>query len=207
MLFLQGCCLDILPLFSRGCVDFVLTDPPYITSYQDRSGRSLKNDDNDAWLKPAFSEIYRVLAKDSYAVSFYGWHQADKFVDAWKSAGFRIAGHLVFPKGYASSEGHIGYWHESAYLLAKGSPKPQHLIPDVLPWKYTGNKLHPTQKPVEALKPLITAFSKPGAWVLDPFAGSGSTLAAAKETGRDYFGIELDPGYYAKACKRLGYGP
>jgi site-specific DNA-methyltransferase (adenine-specific) len=203
-LFLQGDCLDILPTFSRECVNFVLTDPPYLARYTDRSGRSLCNDDNDAWLKPAFREIYRVLARDSYAVSFYGWPNADRFIWAWREAGFRIAGHLVFPKTYASNDGHVGYRHECAYLLAKGSPRPQHLIPDVLPWQYTGNKLHPTEKPLCALKPLIEAFSAPGDWVLDPFAGSGSSLLAARQAGRDYLGIELDAGYYAKASERLG---
>ena len=43
-------------------------------------------------------------------------------------------------------------------------------LPDVLPFPYTGNTLHPTQKPVEALQPLIESFSAPGAIVLDPFA-------------------------------------
>ena len=55
---------------------------------------------------------------------------------------------------------------------------------------YTGNELHPPQPSIHVLKPLIEAFSAPGQLVLDPFAGSGSTCAAAKRTGRDYIGIE-----------------
>lgn len=204
MHFYHGDCLAILPTLNPECVNFVLTDPPYLARDVDRSGRSLHNDGNDAWLTPAFAEIYRVLARDSYCVSFYGWPQADRFIDAWRAAGFRIRGHLVFPKSYASNRsGHVGYRHECAYLLAKGKPCAQRLIPNVLPWAYSGNKLHPTEKPLQALLPLIEAFSAPGDWVLDPFAGSGSTLVAARQSGRNYLGIEIDAGYYAKASGRL----
>ena len=89
-------------------------------------------------------------------------------------------------------------------MLAKGNPTlPAQPIPDVLDFPYTGNRLHPTQKPVEALTPLVEAFTKPGDLVLDPFSGSGSTLAAAQQTGRDWTGIELDNGHYHTASKRL----
>ena len=58
-------------------------------------------------------------------------------------------------------------------------------------------------QPVEALRPLIEAFTKPGDLVLDPFSGSGSTLAAARQLGRDWTGIELDNDHYHTASKRL----
>lgn len=94
--------------------------------------------------------------------------------------------------------------HEQAYLLAKGNPPlPASPPSDVLPWKYTGNCLHPTQKPVESLTPLIQAYSKPQEMVLDPFAGSGSTGIAAWQSGRRFMLIEKDLGYYQAACERL----
>jgi site-specific DNA-methyltransferase (adenine-specific) len=68
---------------------------------------------------------------------------------------------------------------------------------------YSGNKLHPTQKPIAALVPLIRSFSLPGESVLDPFAGSGSSCAAALLTGRKYIGIELDSEYFHQASARL----
>ncbi len=116
-------------------------------------------------------------------VSFYGWNRVDRFMAAWKAAGFYAVGQLVFTKNYASNRrnararrGFVDYCHEGAYVLAKGRPVPPlKPLPDVLPFPYTGNTLHPTQKPVEALQPLIESFSAPGAIVLDPFAGSGST--------------------------------
>ena len=69
--------------------------------------------------------------------------------------------------------------------------------------KFLGNKLHPTQKPICVLLPLINTFSVPDGLVLDPFSGSGSTLLAANMLGRDYLGIELDAKYHAIASRRL----
>ena len=201
---LQGDCIEVMRQLRSCCVNFVLTDPPYLAHYCSRDGRKVTNDGDDAWLKPAFAEIFRVLRRDSFCVSFYGWHQADKFITAWREAGFRLAGHLTFTKRYPSTERFLRYHHENAYLLAKGNPaQPAQRIPDVLEWKYSGNRLHPTQKPLCVLTPLIQSFSRPGDVVLDPFCGSGSTLLAAKLQRRRFIGIELDRSYYDVARERL----
>ena len=130
-----GDCIGLMNRLDAASIDFVLTDPPYITNYRDRSGRTVANDDNDRWLDPAFAEIYRLLKDDSYCVSFYGWNQADRFIAAWRRAGFQMAGHIVFNKSYASSVRFMRYHHEQAYLLVKGDPgRPAEPIPDVLPF-------------------------------------------------------------------------
>ena len=63
---------------------------------------------------------------------------------------------------------------------------------------------HPCEKPSELLEHIIKASSRPGAVVLDSFAGSGSTLLAAKKLGRDYIGIEIDRHWVDQANQRLG---
>ena len=63
--------------------------------------------------------------------------------------------------------------------------------------------VHPTEKPVGLLANLITSVTKPGDLILDPFAGSGSTLVAAKKTGRRFIGVELDDDYYQIAQRRV----
>jgi adenine-specific DNA-methyltransferase len=70
----------------------------------------------------------------------------------------------VWPERYPSKHGFIvEYMHEQAFVLAKGSPPyPTYRLPDILPWEFSGNALHPTQKAVSVMKPLILAFSKPG---------------------------------------------
>ena len=197
-------CVTALPKFASASIDFVLTDPPYLVNYSDRGGRTVANDDNASWLEPAFAQIYRVLKNDRFCVSFYGWPKVDRFFAAWRHAGFHPVAHLIWTKEYASRQRFVGYHHEQAYLLAKGSPAlPAVTIRDVLRWEYTENRLHPTQKPVSGLAPLVRAFSREGDIVLDPFCGSGSTLVAAHHLGRRYIGIELDAEHYATAQQRL----
>lgn len=199
-----GNCVSVLREFPSECVDFVLTDPPYLASYRPRDGRIIANDRNDAWLRPAFAEIFRVLRPDTFCVTFYGWPAADLFLSAFREAGFRPVSHLSFVKSYPSFTGYTRARHEVAYVLAKGKPpKPVEPISDVLKWRYTGNKHHPTEKPLAVLAPLVAAFSTFGSLVLDPFCGSGSSLIAARALGRHSVGIEIDPAYAEVARTRI----
>jgi hypothetical protein len=114
------------------------------------------------------------------------------------------AGHIVFSKTYASPQRFLRYSHESAYVLAKGRPAlPANPLTDVLPWHYSGNHNHPTEKSVDTIKPIIEAFTKSGDVVLDPFAGSGSSLVAAALLRRQYIGIELEQNYCDNARRRI----
>lgn len=74
-------------------------------------------------------------------------------------------------------------------------------------WKYSqrdgDSGLHPTQKPLALMERLVLTYSRPFDLVFDPFAGSGSTLVAARNTGRLFLGVELDPQYVAAAQTRL----
>jgi len=189
--FILGDCVQVMSRFPSRAVDFILTDPPYLVGYKDRTDRTLAGDNTPEWLQPACHEMYRVLKNDSLMVSFYAWNRADLFLNAWKTAGFRIVGHIVFAKSYTSKSTFVGYAHESAHL------------PDVLGWQYSGNRHHPTEKPVSSLQPLIESFTTRGAIVLDPFAGSGSTCVAAAEASRRYIGIEMLEQYHAAGVRRL----
>jgi site-specific DNA-methyltransferase (adenine-specific) len=59
-------------------------------------------------------------------------------------------------------------------------------------------KIHPTQKPVELLKNIISIFTDPGDVVIDPVAGSASTLIAAQDLGRPSYGFEIKKEFYTK---------
>lgn len=67
----------------------------------------------------------------------------------------------------------------------------------------TGRKLHPAQKPEELVRRAILATSNPGDTILDPFMGTGTTIAVAKYLLRHSIGIESDPAYFKAAEKRI----
>jgi len=199
-----GDCNEILRNLPDESIDLVLTDPPYGVHYRDRMGRTIANDNDLTKVLGAFTDLYRVLRPDSFCISFYGWTAVDHFFAAWKGAGFRPVGHIVFAKRYASSQRILRACHEQAFLLAKGRPaRPADPISDVQPWSYSGNRAHPTEKSIDTLMPLIKSFSLSGAVVLDPFCGSGSSLVAAAFAGRQYLGIELETRYCELARRRL----
>lgn len=69
-------------------------------------------------------------------------------------------------------------------------------LPAIAPWEKTCTK-HPTQKPLGLLSRIILASTEPGAWILDPFAGSSTTGIAANLLGRRFLGIEKEEEYVA----------
>lgn len=201
---ITGDAAQVLKNVSEGMIDLVVTDPPYLVNYKDRSGRSLQNDNNPDGVLPVFDPMTRAMKANSYAVCFAGWSALPQFSAAWDAAGLRIVSQIVWEKQYASRQGYTQYRHESAYVLAKGNPaRPTNPLPSVMDWVYSGNRLHPTEKAVEIIAPLIRCFSKPGDLVCDPFSGSGSTSVAAALNGRDYLGIDIDDQHCITARARL----
>lgn len=81
-----------------------------------------------------------------------------------------------------------------------------HMVFNWFSWEKDGReipKIHPAQKPVAVLKKLIEIFTDPGDVVIDPCAGSGSTLRAAVELGRSAFGFEIDRTFYTRAKNEM----
>ena len=88
-------------------------------------------------------------------------------------------------------------YHDNFQNFKKyGIPKAQLVIAGI-------PKIHPTQKPVNVLKRLIEVFTDPGDVVIDPCAGSGSTLRAAYELGRNAYGFEIDRNFYKAAQEEM----
>ena len=56
---LHGDCIQVMRELTPNSVDFILTDPPYLVNFRDRQGRTLQNDTNANWLKPAMAEAYQ----------------------------------------------------------------------------------------------------------------------------------------------------
>jgi len=200
----HGDCLAVMPGLPSASFDFVLTDPPYLVGYQGRwdgEKKTIAGDGDPSWVRPAFAELFRLLKDDTFAVTFYGWPHADVFVGAFREAGFRLVSHLAFIKNVWGLGRFTRGQHEVAYLLAKGKPSvPERNISDVIEWTRDVDAVHPNQKPLHALYPLLCSYAPEGGIVLDPFCGSGSTLLAARDLGLRAVGIEVEEQWcgYAK---------
>lgn len=99
---------------------------------------------------------------------------------------------------------HMGEIADSTYTSQDGGPRLQRSVLKVR--SEHGRAVHPTQKPLGILEPLVRHSCPPGGRVLDPFAGSGSTLLAAKLNGRTAVGYEISEAYCEAAAKRLAQG-
>jgi site-specific DNA-methyltransferase (adenine-specific) len=96
---------------------------------------------------------------------------------------------------------HTGHIDKTPYVSEDGGPR---LMTSVLEVRNEhGRAIHPTQKPVDLLRPLIRYSVPPGGVVLDPFGGSGSTAVAALAEGRRSIYIEADPGVFAAGSARI----
>lgn len=192
----HGDCREVLP--QLGTADVILTDPPYGISYQSarridwqRKEKIVGDDNFPMWifdeLKPSVALLVwcrwdqmRLFPKPR---SFIAWDKGNHSMgDLEHEFGRRWEGCAFYP----------GPKHQfrkrPADLIIANRVNPSVLI-------------HPNEKPVEALTPLIDCHV--AEVILDPFMGSGTTLRAAKDLGRKAIGIEIEEKYCEIAAKRL----
>lgn len=203
-------CLNAMKFIPDGSISMILTDPPYGMDFQSNyridKYSKIRNDKDLSWLNDWTDEMFRVAKDDTAHYVFCSFHNVDKFKQALEVK-FKVKNMLVWEKNNTSMgdlKADFAPKYEMIIFLQKG----RRFIngrrdPNILKFNRTGNKLHPTQKPVDLLEYLITKFSDKGAIVLDPFMGSGSTGVAAKNLNRDFIGIELDENYFNIAKERI----
>lgn len=190
-------------------VDLVLTDPPYGVSYVSNSGvgqgtRPITNDGARLALRLQRSLLPKLEA--THVLWFTRW---DAWPDVWVDLGqwFRMRGLLVWDKGNPGM-GDLKHWGPSYELIASAGEGKTIGGRDqsVLRFKTvpSANRHHPTEKPIDLLTYLISKMAP--TTVLDPFAGSGATLLAARSLGVRATGVELDERYCEIAAKRLAQG-
>lgn len=141
---------------------------------------------------------------------FIDWRNLPAATDALQAAGWVWRGVVVWNKG--GSRPVAGRYRNDCEYLPWGTNGPREVIMrqgcTILPGCYNvpgvpaDKKHHQTEKPVQLLERLIE-LCPPGGAVLDPFMGSGSTGVACAKTGRNFVGVELDPGYYNTARLRI----
>lgn len=227
---LHGKAEELVHTLEDGSVNCVIADPPYginFKSYMATAGRR-KNPHADRWahhiendhdLDAALAlcdEVVRTLVTekmvehgDLYIFTAWNvlpaWHE---LANSWADIGVKYQMLLVWEKGYVGLGDIDGSWgcgHELILYCKKGRRE----VPfrrsgvihvDRLP---PGKNIHPTEKPVALIERLLEMSTDPGDLVVDPFAGSGSTLVACQRTGRRAIGFEKKARYYKDASERL----
>lgn len=180
--------------------DVMLTDPPYGIAYESNRprvdlARSIEGDEDTA----ARDEALEVWG-DKPAIVFGSWKAprpaATRALLVWDTKGANGMGAMDLPWKPA---------HQEMYVLGTGFTGHRgsdvYTVAPVQSLGYNGRE-HPNQKPLPLLAQLIDKC--PPGTIVDPFAGSGSTLVAAKAAGRKAIGVEIDRAYCDIAIRRLG---
>lgn len=203
----EGDATKILPGWPSRLAHALITDPPYGNDAVYSSKRiRIAGDENPLVGLAGLAASYRLLKPDAIAFVFCGaQHLAltEHFISRYTR--FSIKEVLCWNKGSAGFGYTFRRSFENILVLTKGNPTFKIKgMPTVLNYGRTLKREHPHAKPLPLLQHLIEAATEPGDTVLDPFAGSGSTLVAAKSLGRRFVGVEIDPHYADVAKRRVG---
>ena len=142
-------------------------------------------------------------------IVFCAFEQMHMLIEEGEKYGFKHAYPLVFIKNYSSqvlkaNMKIVGATEYAVVLYRDKLPKFNNngrMVFNWFPWDRDTEtpKIHPTQKPIEVLRRLIEIFTDPYDVVIDPVAGSGSTLRAAASMNRSAYGFEIKKDFYKKA--------
>lgn len=198
-------------------VDLVLTDPPYDVGYEGKGffGKNRKRHfDRLATVSSkvrtdVLDECLRVLKNPN----MYIWCNKDQiydYLDYFESRDVSmdlLTWHKTNPtplvsNHYLTDTEYCLFFKKNAKLYGDYHTLRKYWVTAVN--SATTNKaLHPTIKPLDIFKTLVTNSTEGGGTVLDPYMGSGTTAVACKLTGRHYIGFEIDPEYYKVAIDRI----
>ena len=190
----------LLPGLPGSCVDAVVTDPPWnLGRDYGRHDDRMPEEEYERWLAGVFAQCARISRGPVAAC--IGTHNADRVPGLLADTGLRIAAWLSWqrepgageavvvaaPAGWPMSRRRL----DTARRVLAGTPELR---------RRCG---HPVPKPVPVMAALVRLCCPPGGLVLDPFAGVGSTLVAARRAGRRSIGVELEERFCRTAARRL----
>lgn len=216
--------VNLLQMLPDESADLIVADPPYgigyKTSWKTSNGGRGRNtsasfgDDEIqlSWLPDA----YRVLKPDSALYLFTRWDVLHIWHEALEAAGFKVVQRILWDKLHwgAGDLSYYGSQTEDILFAVKGEHKLRWSKREGNVWRLTkldtinfeGNFDNPTQKPQRLIERAIYRSSDPGALVIDPFVGSGTTAAAALASGRRFIACDRDEHQYQTATRRIDCG-
>jgi ParB/RepB/Spo0J family partition protein len=215
---LLGDSVELIKMVPDEFIDAVITDPPFGIKFDKRQAGTdalHSYEDSDESYERLLSmapDLYRVIKPNGWLIWFLGisWYERAKL--AFRDAGFTVD---EIPVIWDRSDGlcytirpdrYFARGYDIALHCVKGDPQMiQRNKPNIIRVKPLGKteKDLLVERPIELYAELIKRLTVQGERVADFFTGSGSCLAAAASTGRDFFGCELDPERRAVALKKI----
>ena len=207
-------CMDAMRSMPDSCVKATITDPPYGMAFvsarrtPDERFRPIANDDRLFldWIP----EAYRVTSDGGTMLCFCPWMTAEAFRSAIEEAGFTVRSQVIWDRGVhglGDLKAQFAPRHDIVWFATKGDgfefkngrPSSVLKVQRVAPESLT----HPSEKPLGLMQSLIASVTATGDTVFDPFAGSGTTMLAAEQIGRNSIGCELDTEYCDLIKRRM----
>ena len=209
---LQGDCIELLPKIPDSSIDAIITDPPYFLGMTHNGQKGCFNDLAicKPFYKKLFTEYKRVVKPDGCVYFFCDWRSYAFYYPIFDSV-LGAKNMLVWDK-QAGAGNFYTYQHELIIFTTKRNAfnvkRAYSIISGIRSFstgakKTNGEKVHPTQKPIELIEKFIRDSTDAGDTVLDSFAGSGTTGVACINTGRKFIGMELDDQYFNIAKQRI----
>ena len=226
----HGDCLDVLDQLEPSSIDHLITDPPYgLEEFSVARGHGLHrmnraNHVNAGWdkahgwealMRQTFHTAAPLIAPRGNVLSFSSTSKIGQMIDLMpKEFYYKTTGawHKTNPMPRNMNLHFINsieawiHWVAGAKTGTfnnHGQPIHDFIESSVTPGGEKKHGKHPTQKPLRIMRHFIELLTSPGDTVLDPFAGSGSTLLAAATLGRRAIGVELDESYCEIIANRL----
>ena len=182
------------------------------------AGKEFFDTDKDFRIPEFFQFCSKLLVKEPKEsgkapcmVVFCEFEQQFELINEGKKHGFNNYINLVFRKNFSAqvlkaNMRIVGNCEYALVMYRDKLPKFNNhnkMVFNCFDWVKDSKveKIHPTQKPLSVLKRLIDIFTDPGDVVIDPCAGSGSTIVAAAEMGREAYGFEIKREFYDGAVK------
>ena len=226
---LHGDAMRIVPQFEKNAFDAVITDPPYASGGASQTAKnrsttekysSLRGDkalpdfdsdqmDQRSWTRwmCEWLQVVRAACKPGAPIClFIDWRQLPSMTDALQWAGWTWRGIAVWDK--PSGRPQRGRFRQQAEFIVWGSNGKMPLernvccLPGVFRQVNPANRIHVTEKPLQLMRDVVQICT-PGGRILDPFAGSGTTVLAAVQEGYEAVGIELTDAYFQLGTQRV----
>lgn len=225
--FLNDDYLNIIKNIESNSIDLICIDPPYEINYLNNEW----DKSNSLNWNVIVDEYFRILKPTGNLIIFQGWsnvsstiaHVESKFSLKNWIIWDRIKGRGAKTNLVSTREDILWFTKSDNYTynkiwsnikkktggLGDKNGQPNRALSNIwtdispiVPWS-SERVSHPTQKPLELMERIVTIWSNENDIVLDTFAGSGSTLIAAKKLNRRYFGCEINKSYFDIGTKRL----